>query len=197
MKFFAVLFFVLPSCAMSQWQIRALKDSAVLLAVVDKEGTFKGSGTVFAVSDEYLITADHLCEAVDKGHRLIIPDGKYATKSLRIVRQNKEADLCLLAGNVGLRPLRMARLDVAEGARVYAYGAPRGISSVLTQGHAGLSLEYEKRKFRIVTAQVTGGNSGGPLLNSRGRVVGVIVMRMEHLTLAASFDSLKEILDGV
>ena len=60
--------------------------------------------------------------------------------------------------------------SVASGEPVLAYGSPRGRADTVTQG----VVSAVRRSFIQTDAQVNPGNSGGPLLNRDGEVLGVI-----------------------
>jgi putative serine protease PepD len=142
----------------------------------------QATGTGFVVSkDGYVVTNAHVVEGATSV-RVKIGDGE--TKTARIVGQDPSTDIALLkvdAGGQDLQP--RARADsgnVHVGDPTYAIGNPYGLERTLTTGVVS-ALDREIRApngFSIdgviqTDAALNPGNSGGPLLDSAGRVIGV------------------------
>ena len=111
----------------------------------------------------------------------------------RLVGQDAADDLALLeVENPCLLPpaLPVAEDDVGMGAQVFTIGFPLSdilgsspkLSAGMVQGLAG----PPGRQFLQLSAQVQRGNSGGPLLNLRGEVVGVVNARLDTESAYAS-----------
>jgi hypothetical protein len=64
--------------------------------------------------------------------------------------------------------------SAAEGETVFAIGSPKGLSSSLTKGTVSSRARLLKKiKFIQHDAAINGGNSGGPLFNARGELIGL------------------------
>lgn len=104
-----------------------------------------------------------------KKFKIILKNGKkYNT---RLVKVSKKYDLALLKLDNYTTPfLSLARQDYPrQGTKVFAIGSPLGISDNLTTG-----IVTKSAKNQIFTdAQILPGNSGGPLVNKDGTVLGV------------------------
>jgi S1-C subfamily serine protease len=103
----------------------------------------------------------------------------------RIVASDPAADLALLQLErvpQGVTPVQLGDSDKAEvGDEVFVVGAPFGITHTLTVGHVSA-----RRKSNITSAgmvetelfqtdaAINRGNSGGPMFNMRGEVIGVV-----------------------
>lgn len=137
----------------------------------------EGSGTAFVVSaDGYLITCHHVVRdaadiKVTLGHQ---------TLPCEVVASDNLHDLALLrVAKKDLPALPLADSESVELAQeVRAAGYPLsdvlGSDLKITQGSvAGISTKEGHRVFQI-DAVVNPGNSGGPLLDGRGAVVGVV-----------------------
>ena len=146
------------------------------------------SGTGFYVSDDgYLITNEHVidsCNAIS----VIGPAEQRIPASL--VRASKSDDLALLKTNT--RPLVAATFEstrISQGATVVTYGYPLAgllassgnVSSGLVTALSG--LDDNPRQMQI-SAPVQPGNSGGPLVDAKGAVVGVVVAKLNALAVA-------------
>ena len=80
--------------------------------------------------------------------------------------------------------------DIWLGAPVYSVGYPHNMDGppTITRGVVSRYLEEPKSGRRIIQtdAAINLGNSGGPLLDSRGRVIGIVVSILEDYPSAAS-----------
>jgi len=69
--------------------------------------------------------------------------------------------------------------DIKVGEDIYAIGAPKSLSYTLTKGIVSSKARTIGRyEYIQIDAAINAGNSGGPLLNSRGEVIGVNSMKM-------------------
>ncbi len=104
-----------------------------------------------------------------KSFTIILKDGK--KYKARLVKVSKKYDLALLKLDKYKTPfLNLARQHrPRQGAKVFAIGSPLGITDSLTTG-----IVTKSGRDRIFTdAQILPGNSGGPLVNGEGVVLGV------------------------
>ena len=137
----------------------------------------QGSG-VLITPDGYALTNDHVIGAAD-AVRVALSDGR--TLGARLVGRDRGTDLALL--QVADRGLPFARLHTPPprpGQLAIAIGNPLGFESTVTAGivsATGRSLRAMDGRLieGIVqhTAPLNPGNSGGPLLDSTGAVIGV------------------------
>ena len=147
-----------------------------------KEKHGDGSGSCFAItSTGYLITNAHV---VDHARTIIVTvrNVEVPAELLTIDRVN---DLAIIKIACRTIPLKMAFDDPAKlGDEVMVGGFPnpevQGTSLKLTRGviSSTSGLHDDARHFQI-DASVQPGNSGGPLLNTRGSVVGVVNARID------------------
>lgn len=143
------------------------------------------SGTCFAIAKNgYLITNYHVVEGATEITVKGI-DGDLSTKyGATLVSADKSNDLALLKiGNKNVVfdsiPFAIRSSGVAQGERIYAFGYPltkaMGNEIKLTDGiiSARSGVEGDISKFQV-SAAVQPGNSGGPLIDEQGNVIGVI-----------------------
>lgn len=140
----------------------------------------RSTGTAFVVHSEgLLLTCFHVIK--DAGRIEVRLDGKVYRAA--VVGTDPERDLALLqvdAASLPALPWIKAE-DVELGEEVRAFGFPLttalGSSLKVTRGTiSGVEREAGQPVFQIDSA-VNPGNSGGPLVNDRGEVVGVVVAR--------------------
>lgn len=142
----------------------------------DEQKIATGSGFVIDPKG-LIITNDHVVEFVDEGAKVTIKFSDGTLVPGKVLQKSKGKDLALVQAEVR-RPvaaLPMADSDrVQVGEVVCALGNPLGIESVFTCGTVtGINNELGKIQ---TDAAINHGNSGGPLLNARGEVVGVVQM---------------------
>jgi len=163
---------------------RRLARSTVSVIVGD------GSGSGFIVGDErWVITNHHVVaastDAARLGHRPIpvqIRFGSGTTLTARVLEDDAHHDLALLEieGRVVAPALELGDSDDVEvGQTVLAFGSPFGLDGTLTEGIVSARRDIadvgggSARRLIQTDAPINPGNSGGPLVDARGRVVGV------------------------
>lgn len=142
------------------------------------------TGTGFYISSScHFVTNLHVVKNADS---IVVVGSNGQQLQARVVTADASNDLALLkTEGTKCIPLTVSRSDdVAKGEAVHALGFPRptkqGRESKFTTGIvSSLSgLQGSPTTFQISTP-VQPGNSGGPLLNDQGRVVGVIVAKLK------------------
>ncbi len=145
-------------------------------------GPSTGSG--FVVSQErWIITNYHVIEGVVRTGSVQVRFGSGTTLSARIIETDQSHDLALLevaGGHVPSPPLEMGDSDDVEvGQQVLAFGSPFGLDGTLTEGIVSARRDVPgvgggmARNLIQTDAPINPGNSGGPLVDRRGRVIGV------------------------
>ena len=91
---------------------------------------------------------------------------------------DKTSDLALLrVDGSGFVPLKLAIGKAAElGEDIHAIGTPldKNFGQTITKGIISGSRTVEGEKYLQIDASVNAGNSGGPLLNASGEVIGIV-----------------------
>lgn len=146
----------------------------------DGEFTPRGHGSgVFITPDGYALTNDHVVGGAAELD-VVLPDGRELRAQL--VGRDPATDLALLRAEGSALPF--VRLEVAKpiraGQLAIAIGNPLGFDSSVTAGvvsATGRSLRGGNGRLieNVIqhTAPLNPGNSGGPLLDSAGRVIGI------------------------
>ncbi|GIJ19422.1 S1C family serine protease [Micromonospora lutea] len=156
--------------------------SVVTVRVAGLGGTSEGSGFI-ASADGHVITNDHVVAGGTGKASVIFNDGSSA--SATVVGQDAESDIAVIkVSRTGLRPVEFGDSDsLAVGDPVLAMGSPLSLANTVTAGivsaldrtmHAGEPGGPTRYYAAIQTdAAVNHGNSGGPLVDAAGRVIGV------------------------
>lgn len=168
--------FCLSSCGVKDPVdlIKYVKERTVMLEVEFNDGSAaKGSGFFI---DKYgtIVTCYHVIDGATKINVITANDGKYTATS--IVNFSESNDLAVIKIDVDHRTkfLKLCKKGVETGEDVYAVGSPSAYDSIATRGIVSSPHHIEGNINCIVSdAYIAGGNSGGPLVNARGEVVGV------------------------
>ena len=123
---------------------------------------------------------------------LLQDDREYESK---LVARDPDVDLALLSIDAsGLTPLQPAPVSPRVGEMVFAFGHPWGQRNAVTRGIVSALVSAQNRrgdKLPIIRsdAPLAPGNSGGPLVNASGEVIGInamIVGGNQSVSIAAS-----------
>ena len=144
-----------------------------------------GQGSGFILNKEGLIlTNNHVIGNAQPGNVEVTLFDKHQYKAT-VVTVDKGHDLALLKINApNLVPAILAETSTGlmVGQRVYAIGNPFGLSGTMTRGIISAIRDVRGPENNPIEgaiqtdASVNPGNSGGPLLNSRGEVIGITTM---------------------
>ena len=139
-----------------------------------------GSGVIIDAAEGILITNNHVVEGGRK-FTVDLTDGRLFDAVL--VGADKATDIAVLRIVPDGRPLNLAEVETIDsdtlrtGDLAFAVGYPLGLDQTLTMGvisglnRSGLGDAVED--YIQTDAAVNQGNSGGPLLDSRGRLIGI------------------------
>ena len=145
------------------------------------------SGTgVFVTKDGLILTAAH----VVKGVSSIQVQTSHGVKPGRLVNIDTKNDVALIKcdGNFQAAPVKAPR-DVKLGQAVFTIGFPnvelQGVSPKMTRGEISslAGLQDDPRQWQI-SVPVQPGNSGGPLFDEAGNVIGIIVAKLNAIKAA-------------
>jgi tetratricopeptide (TPR) repeat protein len=149
---------------------------SVVLIVADNGKAHRGSlGSGFFVHDDLVVTNYHVVKGSLRVRIKLV--GQSETYSVQVVATSAAKDLALLrVVGVQATPLSLGDVtQVAIGDDVYAIGNPEGLEATLSQGIvSGIRQSGGNRYFQI-SAPISHGSSGGPILNKSGEVIGVAV----------------------
>lgn len=179
--------------------------------VLIKNPSSLGSGFIVR-EDGYVVTNAHVVqgetEVTVTVYRRV--DGQIERKvfeKVKIVAVNPQVDLALLKideealGDTPLTKVFLGDIDsVQQGQAVFAVGAPEGLERSVSEGIVSTTnRERDGLVYIQTTAQVNPGNSGGPLFNKNGEVVGVVAWKLlfsEGLNFAIPINYVQHFLDN-
>jgi S1-C subfamily serine protease len=98
-----------------------------------------------------------------------------------LIAYNKHLDLAIVdLGIKGGDPLPMAEDDPQVGAKAYVVGAPLGLEFSISDGLVSKVESIYGRKHYVFSCPASPGNSGGPLMNATGEVIGVVSKQVQE-----------------
>ena len=178
--------------------------STVHLATINTKGGSTGSG--FFVGSNQIATNYHVIEAILNegalgGAKLVGKDEVYAIED--IVSFDKEKDLAIIkvrevkGTGIDVPALRLGDSDAVQiGDKVYVAGNPEGLEGTFSDGIISAIRGNSTDKIFQMTAPISPGSSGGPVLNNSGKVIGISVGGMKHgqnLNFAIPVNYLKQL----
>ena len=187
---------------LSAYLVQRIKDSVVLIDVeltLGNGDASGGSGSGFVISaDGQIVTNCHVvsmetetegggtAHADQRKITVIFHSGTDKEKSYpaKVLRENPDLDLAVIKVDLATPAfLELADSDaVAETTAVYACGHPLGLREIsLRSGTITAKRTWEGHKYLEHDAMAEGGNSGGPVVDTDGRVLGI-----HSMTLTAS-----------
>lgn len=178
---------------------KKIRPSIVVITQEGREGKVVGTGTGFVISEDGLIAT---CSHVIGESRLIKVrfDNGNEYKVEKIFASDRKLDLAILKINeAGLRPLQLETEKSSEqGMEVIAMGNPQGLEFSIVRGIISGIREIENQSLIQIAIPIEPGNSGGPLMNDKGKVCGIINMKSaitENLGFAIPVNNLIKIKD--
>jgi len=179
---------------------RKVTPSVVMLITADIDGKPIALGSGFFVRDNLIATNHHVI------HNAAEVQGKIvgATSAFRIagvVADNEKDDLSLLQADAFHgESLRLAEDQAAVGDTVYVMGNPEGLEGTFSQGNVSSFREIDDVRRVQISAPISHGSSGGPVVNEKGLVIGVAVSGYEtgqNLNFAVPAAALNSLLQQI
>ena len=156
------------------------KDAMLEITALDKKGMSMTVGSGFFISEDgYIATNYHVIQGA---YSLSITKytGGNAIASVKVVAYSEALDVAILKIETsGEKYLEFSSTVVETGDTIYALGSTLGLTDTFTYGVVSNTDRVINGKQCIqFTAPISGGNSGGPLLDTTGKVIGIVTMQM-------------------
>jgi parallel beta-helix repeat protein len=187
-------------CPQSDWSeiAQQTKDSVVKIIVQTAEGEPTGTGFVVS-ADGKIATNYHVIEGASKIF-VRLPNGKTVGIE-RVVAFDKRVDLAILqVQGVSLRPLPLGDSSAVKvGQEVCVMGSPLGLEQSFSTGVVSAKRVLDGFEWVQITAPISPGSSGSPVMTRQGTVIGVATFTTkigQNLNFASSVKYLKRLLQG-
>ena len=169
--------------------LEKFKKSVVIIEAARAESTGTGSGIIIS-SDGFIVTNHHVIEGASKIAVTFYGEEKRLIATVVGYSERDDIAVIKVEANDLLPAVFASSADCRIGDRVYAVGAPEGTdfgwtvtSGIISDPLRELKIyasDYvlEKKMYMLQTdTPVNPGNSGGPLINTRGEVVGIVTLK--------------------
>ena len=162
-----------------------------------------GSGSCFYMkSYGFFVTNYHVVAGY---HTVAVHDRKRNPYEAKVILVNPEVDIALLAVDADFSALPDVCLaeddSLAIGRKAYVAGYPYGMPFTVTEGSVSSPKQLIDGKYYIqIDAAVNPGNSGGPIFNDKGEVVGVTVSKFtnaDNMGFGVRVEALRKLLDSI
>lgn len=223
-----IIFLFSSSCASSTYNYNKRRlnvekaYNSVAMIITSNEARDEGRvATGFAYSSNYIITAKHFCNNIEKGQksgdytddiRMEYYDEKYNSivkGGLKIYKVSDVHDICIIKKkNHGLAPMNIVKnYDIVRvGDEIAAIGGPAGRAIGEFGGRVMAPFYYGRGEMEVVgtllvSSASTGGISGSPvILTKTGDVIGMIIIvnrYFSHLSYCVNGEVLGEFIDSL
>ena len=205
-QLFIATFIVLLFCLTNSTPAQTVPEIAekalaatVYLEMQDSTGKILGFGSGFFVRENLIATNYHVINRAMSGTaKLVDKSITYTIEGVAAI--DKTNDLAVLKVTASaIKPLPLGDSDTVRiGEAVYVAGNPKGLEGTFSNGIiSGLRGNSTKERLQM-TAPISPGSSGGPVLNSKGEVIGVSFLTLvggQNLNFAISVNLLKKLLN--
>jgi S1-C subfamily serine protease len=173
-----VLFFEASSALGQTAQEIAKKafSSTVLLVMEDKSGQPLSLGSGFFVREDIVATNLHVVEGAAGGYAKIVGKQQKYNITGYVAIDNKMDLVLLKIDKVKAPAITLGDSSkIAIGDEIFAVGNPKGLEGTFSKGIVSAIRKIEEDTLLQITAPISPGSSGGPILNSEGDVIGISV----------------------
>ena len=156
--------------------VKKVKPGVVLIETFDKDNKPIGQGSGFFIDNKgSLITNHHVIEGAYSATIKTSSGREYPVEG--IVAKDTEADIVKLVVNLpdaNITFLNLSENVPSEGEDIFVIGNPLGLKSTVSSGIVSAVRDIPAfGKILQITAPVSPGSSGSPVINSKGEVIGI------------------------
>jgi regulator of sirC expression with transglutaminase-like and TPR domain len=175
-----------------------IKPSIVSITQVGRDGPF-GVGSGFVIGEDLIATNRHV---IGEARRILVETSdRRSLEVTEIVANDARLDLAILrVSQKGLKTLPLGDSDsMRQGQPIVAMGNPAGLAFSVVDGVISEpSRDVEGTPMIQIAIPIERGNSGGPLVDRQGRVLGVLTLksaRTKNLGFAMPVNALKRLVE--
>ena len=160
--------------------VRRIKPSAVAIETFDARGEKVSRASGFFIEADRVVTNRHVIEGAHRAEVHSSTGTVYPVKGVLAV--DAEGDIAILKVDVPpnqVRPLPLDRTSPQEGESVVVIGNPFGLEGSVTNGIVSAVRDIPTfGRIIQITAPISPGSSGSPVVNMQGQVIGVATLQI-------------------
>lgn len=159
-----------------------IKPAVVTIITFNENGEMTGQGTGFFVGENQIISSRHVFEGVSNAKIKTSRGEIYSI--LGVIAEDPKWDLILLKTETidnKATPLVITDKYPKEGQKIVVIGSPKGFEQTISDGIVSSIRDIPNSgKIIQITAPISPGSSGSPVVNLLGEVIGVATLQMHH-----------------
>lgn len=160
--------------------VRRVKPSVVAIVTYDARGEKLSKGSGFFISPERIVTNRHVIDGAFKAEIHTVSGNSYNVRGVLAV--DGAGDIALLQIDIGptqINPLVITRTSPQEGESVVVVGNPLGLEGSVSNGIVSAVRDIPNfGRIIQITAPISSGSSGSPVINMQGQVIGVATLQL-------------------
>jgi len=176
--------------------IPVARKAVVTIQALDANGQLMASGTGFFVTEGYVVTAAHVLEDA-AGCRIEMSDGQRQRCSVAAADTAKDVAMLMVSGRPAVTLRWGTSESMKDGDDVTVISNPLGqLPGTVSRGIISASRVVNGTKLLQISAAISHGSSGAPVLNARGQVIGIVRSTIEagqSLNFATATDAIRNL----
>ena len=160
--------------------VRRIKPSAVAIETFDARGEKLTRGSGFFIDKDRVVTNRHVIDGAFRAEVHLSSGNSFQVKNVLAV--DAEGDVALLRVDAPanlVRPLSLDRTSPQEGESIVVIGNPFGLEGSVTNGIVSAVRDIPGfGRIIQITAPISPGSSGSPVVNMQGQVIGVATLQI-------------------
>src|SRR5712664_691425 len=176
--------------------IPTARKAVVTIQALDANGRLMASGTGFFVTEGFVVTAAHVLEDA-AGCRIELSDGQQQRCSVAAADSVKDVAMLTVSGSPPSSLRRGSSESMKDGDEMTVISNPLGqLPGTVSRGIISASRVVSGTKLLQISAAISHGSSGAPVLNARGQVIGIVRSTIEagqSLNFATATDAIRNL----
>src|SRR5689334_1120583 len=160
--------------------VRRIKPSAVAIETFDARGEKLSRGSGFFIDKDRVVTNRHVIDGAYRAEVHLNSGNNFPVKN--VIAVDAEGDVALLRVDAPpnlVRPLSLDRTSPQEGESIVVIGNPFGLEGSVTNGIVSAVRDIPGfGRIIQITAPISPGSSGSPVVNMQGQVIGVATLQV-------------------
>lgn len=179
--------------------VERVRPSIVEVTFTGRDGKRQGLGTGFVIDSDGLIATNLHVLGEARPIRVEFSDGT-RHDVVAVHATQRSHDLAILRIDADDLPaLSLGKsAEVKTGRRIAVIGNPRGLRNSVTEGVVSARREVDGKPMLQIAVPIEQGNSGGPVLDEEGRVLGIVTLKSlvtRNLGFAVEIDALRPLIE--